>query len=130
MPKSAAPKITDFETNFDAVPVATPDGEVIWADVRIDYLLAGLAPSVNIRVPVPWNEHETAAERKGKALRCARELIDHACRAAGAPEEPDMEDISAAAEERAGLPVALEGLAQEVGLSEPSARPRRRKQGS
>jgi hypothetical protein len=41
MPKPAAPKITDFETTFDAVPVAAGDGEVIWADVRIDYLLAG-----------------------------------------------------------------------------------------
>ena len=81
--KPSTAKITDFETSFDAVPVASAEGEVIWADVRIDYILAGLAPTVTIRVPVPWSERDTPDERKSKALRCARQLIDHACRAAG-----------------------------------------------
>jgi hypothetical protein len=36
MPKIAAAKITDFETSFDAVPVRSSDGDVIWADVRIE----------------------------------------------------------------------------------------------
>jgi hypothetical protein len=40
--KPSLAKITDFETSFDAVPVASVEGEVIWADVRIDYLLSGL----------------------------------------------------------------------------------------
>ncbi|MBA2587942.1 MAG: hypothetical protein H0U98_04880, partial [Alphaproteobacteria bacterium] len=40
-PKPSTAKITDFETSFDAVPVASAEGEVIWADVRIDYILWG-----------------------------------------------------------------------------------------
>src|ERR1700712_1559032 len=49
--KMSSVKITDFETSFDVNPVATPKGEVIWADVRIDYILASLVPRVTIRVP-------------------------------------------------------------------------------
>ena len=118
MPKPAAPKITDFETTFDAVPVAVVGGEVIWADVRIDYLLSGLAPSVVIRVPVPWNESETVEERKGRALRCARELIDHACRAAGVPSEEDSVSPSPAERLDAATPAVLEGIARELGPCE------------
>src|ERR1700754_1736637 len=81
--KPSTAKITDFETSFDAVPVASAEGDVIWADVRVDYVLSGLTPTVTIRVPVPWSERDTSEERKSKALRCARHLIDHACRAAG-----------------------------------------------
>lgn len=86
--KPSAAKITDFETSFDAAPVTTAEGEVIWADVRIDYILAGLTPSVTIRNPVPWREGDTPEARKSMALRCARELIDHACIAAGIPSPP------------------------------------------
>lgn len=127
MPKPAAPKITDFETTFDAVPVAVVGGEVIWADVRIDYLLSGLAPSVVIRVPVPWNESETVEERKGRALRRARELIDHACRAAGVASEEDSVSPSAVERLDAATPAVLEGIAQELGLANPTQQPRRSK---
>ena len=71
--KPSTAKITDFETSFDAVPVASEEGEVIWADVRIDYILSGLTPTVTIRVPIPWTESDTPEERKSKALRCARQ---------------------------------------------------------
>jgi hypothetical protein len=126
--KPSTAKITDFETSFDAVPMASAEGDVIWADVRIDYILAGLTPTVTIRVPVPWTERETPEERKSKALRCARQLIDHACRAAGVSaaetgvDENAVEDVLDAV-----TPAALEGIAQELGLATPTAKPRRQR---
>jgi hypothetical protein len=123
--KPSTAKITDFETSFDAVPVASAEGEVIWADVRIDYILSGLTPTVTIRVPVPWNERDTPEDRKSKALRCARQLIDHACRAAGvgaAETETDGRPVEEILD--AVTPTALEGIAQELGLTTPTAKPR------
>lgn len=126
--KPSTAKITDFETSFDAVPVASAEGEVIWADVRIDYILLGLTPMVTIRVPVPWNAGETADERKSKALRCARQLIDHACRAAGvAAAESEINDSPVEEVLEAVTPTALEGIAQELGLAAPTATPRRQR---
>jgi hypothetical protein len=93
--KPSTAKITDFETSFDAVPAASAEGDVIWADVQIDYILSGLTPTVTIRVPIPWNQRDTPEERNSKALRCARQLIDHACRAAGVgAAETEMDDSS------------------------------------
>jgi hypothetical protein len=113
MIRPSTAKITDFETSFDAAPIASAEGEIVWADVRIDYRLSGLAPRVTIRVPVPWNADESAAQRKAAALRCARELIDHACRAAGVNQgEPETDG-------------ALEGIAQELGLAPPKTAPSR-----
>ena len=126
--KPSTAKITDFETSFDAVPVASAEGEVIWADVRIDYILSGLAPTVTIRVPVPWNERDTPEDRKSKALRCARQLIDHACRAAGVgAAETEIDDSSVEEVLDAVTPTALEGLAQELGLATPTAKPHRQR---
>ena len=124
--KPSTAKITDFETSFDAVPVASPEGHVIWADVRIDYILSGLTPTVTIRVPIPWSERDTPEERKAKALRCARQLIDHACRAAGVAAAESGIDVSPAEEVLDVVtPTALEGIAQELGLATPTAKPRR-----
>jgi hypothetical protein len=120
--KPASAKITDFETSFDAVPVASADGEIVWADVRIAYILSGLAPSVTIRVPVPWDERDTPEARKAKALRCARQLIDHACRAAGAgADELEAGDNPIEEALDAVTPPVLEGLAQELGLAKPTS---------
>jgi hypothetical protein len=126
--KPSTAKITDFETSFDAVPVASAEGEIIWADVRIDYILSGLTPTVTIRVPLPWNERDRTEERKSKALRCARQLIDHACRAAGVG-AAEMEADDSPVEEvlDAVTPTALEGIAQELGLAAPTATPRRQR---
>lgn len=129
MPKPAAPRITDFETSFEAIPVPSADGDIIWADVRIDYILSGLTPSVTIRVPVPWSEQDTQEERKSNALRCARQLIDHACRAAGVPNaEPDPDQDAVADALDAATPTIVEGIVQELGLTSPTSQPRRRKQ--
>jgi hypothetical protein len=126
--KPSTAKITDFETSFDAVPVTSIEGEVIWADVRIDYILSGLTPTVTIRVPVPWNERDTPEERKSKALRSARQLIDHACRAAGVgAAETEIEDSQAEEVLDAVMPTTLEGIAQELGLATPTAKPRRQR---
>ena len=125
--KPSTAKITDFETSFDAVPAATPEGDVIWADVRIDYILSGLTPTVTIRVPVPWSERDTSEERKSKALRCARQLIDHACRAAGVGAADTEIDDSPAEVLDAVTPTALAGIAQELGLTTPTAAPRRQR---
>jgi hypothetical protein len=125
--KPASAKITDFETSFDAAPVVSAEGEVLWTEVRIDYVLAGLAPSVTIRVPVPWRDSDGAEQRRVQALQSARELIDHACRAAGmqAPPEPPVaamiEDV---------VPSALEGLTQELGLARPTTRARKKQAAS
>jgi hypothetical protein len=125
--KPATAKVTDFETSFDALPIATPDGEVLWADVRIDYILSGLKPCVTIRVPVPWSERDTVEERKASALRCARQLIDHACQAAGVrAQELDAED-SVAEVIDAATPSPLQGIAQELGLATPTSHPRRKR---
>jgi hypothetical protein len=113
MIKPSTVKITDFETSFDAAPAASDEGEVLWADVRIDYRLSGLTPKVTIRVPIPWNPNESIAQRKSAALRCARELIDHACRASG---------LHQMAEAESG---PLEGIAQELGLVPPKTAPSR-----
>lgn len=121
--KPSTAKITEFETTFDANPVTGPDGDVIWADVRIDYILSGLFPRVTIRVPVPWNANETIDQRRAKALRCARDLIDHACRASGVgPQESEQPATTSDAigESRSSV---LDGLSQELGLAAPTAQP-------
>lgn len=122
--KPSSAKITDFETSFDAAPVSTPEGDVIWADVRIDYLVSGLTPMVTIRVPVPWRDADSAEARKSLALRCARELIDHACMASGiASPQPPTSGIIQTLEDF--VPSSLEGVAQELGLAKPSTQPKK-----
>jgi hypothetical protein len=126
--KPSTAKITDFETSFDAVPVGSVEGKVIWADVRIDYILSGLTPTVTIRVPIPWTESDMPEDRKSKALRCARQLIDHACRAAGVgAAETGADDSTVEDALDAITPTALEGIAQELGLATPTAKPRRQR---
>jgi hypothetical protein len=113
--KPATAKLIDLKTVLDPEPVPSREGPIVWATVTMEYTLAGLAPTVTISVPVPWLADETADERRAQALRAARQLIDHACRAAGigpmeAADEPSESVIDAV------TPPALEGLAQELGL--------------
>jgi len=125
--KPSSAKVIDLDTAFDAAPVQTVDGLAIWATVTIEYALAGLRPSVNIRVPVPWNENDSHERRRSQALRCARQVIEHACRAVGiGPQEAEssLDAIADAIEEIA--PPALEGVTQELGLAKPTAKPKQR----
>jgi hypothetical protein len=83
---------------------------------------------VTIRVPVAWSPYETVDQRRSKALRGAREIIDHACRASGTdPQETEAADTTAAAVIERFTPRVLEGVTQELGLSEPSAGPKQKK---
>ena len=120
--KPNAATVTDLTTRFEALPVDTAIGPIIWADVEITYSLAGLSPSVNIRVPIPFKAGEADADRKRQALRNARLLIDHACQIGGVPaDKPVSAKLQEAIE--GALPDALQGLTQELGLSKPKAEP-------
>jgi hypothetical protein len=121
--KPAAAKIVDFETTFDASPAPSSEGDVIWADVRIEYILAGLRPTVTIRLPIAWSAQDAPEERKAQALRCARQLIDHACRVAGVPAVDPAPGVGPMGGAAAPL---LEGIAQELGLAEPTTGPAQR----
>jgi hypothetical protein len=94
--------------------------------VTIGYTLAALNPTVSIRVPVPWNDSENPDQRRAQALRYARQLIEHACRAAGVgPQETNVADdrIKNVIE---GITPALQGVAQELGLATPTIEPKQR----
>lgn len=123
--KPATAKIIDLDTSVDVVPVESREGPIVWATVKMEYTLAGLNPLVTICVPVPFKDGDTQDERRAQALRCARQLIEHACRAAGVgPAEPNNEGLAEAVVEGVA-PSALEGIAQELGLSEPTTAPKR-----
>jgi hypothetical protein len=121
-PKPSSAKVVGLDTAFDAGPVESAEGPLIWATVRIVYTLQGLSPDIAIRVPIAWNEQETQDQRRAQALRAARELIDHACRAVAPPEVETVEDIIDAI-----TPSSLEGIAQELGLAAPTSRPKLRR---
>ncbi len=125
--KPSTAKVVDLDAAFDAAPVESAEGPIVWATVTITYILAGLTPAVTIRVPVPWRDSESPDQRRAQALRCARQLIEHACRAAGVvPQdaEPDTDTMDDVIE--AITPTALEGVAQELGLTKPTTRPKAR----
>lgn len=124
--KTNSAKVTDLSTRFETMPVETDAGPVLWADVEITYLLAGLAPTVAIRVPVPFVPGQTEAQRKSEALRQARLLIDHACQVAAIPsEKPVSHSMQETLEEM--LPDSLQGVAQELGLTKPTTKPAKSK---
>ena len=123
--KPSTAKIIDLDTSVDVVPVETREGQVVWATVKMEYTLAGLNPTVTICVPVPFRDGDTQDERRAQALRCARGLIDHACRAAGVgPTEAEPEPLAESMVETVE-PSGLEGIAQELGLAEPTQAPKR-----
>ena len=111
-------KIVDLTTTLDARPKLTASGVVLWASVELVYASPGASPKVTIRVPLPWSPEESEAERSHLALRAARQLIDHACAAM----------TSAQSETPPGIleGTILEGLSQELGISQPTTRPARK----
>jgi hypothetical protein len=121
-PNSA--KVVDIETVLEAVPVETGIGPILWATARIDYAMVGLSPHVDIRVPIPFEPGQSDTERGRQALRNARLLIDHACHSSGIPPEKatpqDFQDFVAEM-----LPASLQGVAQELGITEPTSQPGR-----
>jgi hypothetical protein len=122
-PKPDSVLVTDLDTAFDAVPVEGPEGLVLWATVKIEYVMAGLIPVVTIRAPVLYDPDEPEDRRRSKALRCARQLIDHTCQVAGSvPSEPETQTSAKIIDDI--VPSALEGVAQELGLAAPTTRPK------
>ena len=116
-----AAKVADLSTRFEALPEQTEIGPILWADVEITYVLAGLNPTVAIRVPIPFKEGEVDADRKRQALRNARLLIDHACQVGGVTTDaPVSTKVQDAIEEM--LPASLKGVAQELGLTPPTTK--------
>ena len=111
--KLSPAKISDLTVEIDSIPVETSLGEVAWATVAITYVSGGVEPTLAIRVPVPWEE----LDKEREALSRARQLIDHACtfpglaRPGSSPEL--LEDTT------------LEGLSQELGITEPTHGPAR-----
>lgn len=118
--KPSAAKVIDLDATFDTAPVESREGPLLWATVRIAYTLQGLSPDIAIRVPISWNAQDSQEQRRDQALRAARQLIDHACRAvAPADVESDsLEDI---------IRTPLEGIAQELGLTNPTSHPKPRR---
>jgi hypothetical protein len=115
-------KVVDLDATLDAGPVESSEGSFIWATVRIVYTLEGVSPDIAIRVPISWDEKETPDQRRTQALRAARQLIDHACRAVAPAEVEAVEDVI----DRI-VPPSLEGIAQELGLTDPTSRPKQRR---
>jgi hypothetical protein len=111
--KFPAAKITDLTVEIDAAPVETTLGEVAWATVGIAYVSGDVEPSLAIRVPVPWAE----PDKRREALRRARQLIDHACIF------PGLNAAQPASSPGVLENTVLEGLSQELGISEPKTRP-------
>ena len=125
--KPDSAKVIDLSTRFETLPVDTEVGPVLWADVEITYTLAGLTPTVDIRVPVPFETRDSDAERKSQALRNARLLIDHACQAAGVGRSDFGSRIETIAETLdAAAPFVFEGIVQELGFASPTVKPRRK----
>jgi hypothetical protein len=123
--KPSLAKVADLSTRFEALPEQTEIGSILWADIEITYILAGLNPTVDIRVPIPFVEGQTDAERKRQALRNARSLIDHACQIGGVQADtPVTAKVQTALEEM--LPASLQGIAQELRLTEAVSEPRLR----
>ena len=121
-------KVTDLHTTVEPDTVDTADGPILWATVRMDYTLSGVTPVVTIRVPIPFIDGQSETERRGQALRCARQLIEHACRAAGiGSAEPETEENPFEEAIDSVAPSALQGIAQELGLAKPTRQPRGRK---
>ena len=123
--KPSTAKLVEMQTRLDPEAVPSSVGPVLWATVRLDYVLAGLSPSMTIRVPVAWDKAQTEEERAAHALRNARLLIDHACQHYGAAQEDAAPEPVRATDMM--LPSALEGLTQELGLTKPTTSPGRAK---
>jgi hypothetical protein len=111
--------IVELTTLLDPDLTQSPEGPVRWATVDILYAAGQLRPTVSIRIPVPWAKTDTDDDLRSSALHHARQLIEHAC-----------ETMVPAAPATNGGPgvlegTVLEGLSQELGLSDSVTTPRR-----
>lgn len=110
-------KLIDLQVTFDAQPLPIASGEITWAVVDLTYSASGVGAEMTIRVPVEWDGNASAEAKRDLALRRARELLDHACNA------PGLARAASSKMPPADLTGPLEGLAQELGFSEPTTEP-------
>jgi hypothetical protein len=72
---------------------------------------------MTIRVPIEWDGNASDEAKRDLALRRARDLLDHACNA------PGLARTTSAKMQPGEVVPPLEGLAQELGLSDPTTKP-------
>jgi hypothetical protein len=109
--------LINLQVTFDAQPLPVALGEIAWASVELTYSAVGVGAEIRIRVPIEWDANASDEAKRDLALRRARDLLDHACNA------PGLSRAVSAKMEPAELTSPLEGLAQELGLGEPTAKP-------
>ncbi len=110
-------KLIDLQVTFDAQPVPIAFGEITWAVVDLSYSASGVGAEMTVRVPIEWDGNASDEAKRDLALRRARDLLDHACNA------PGLARVSSSKMPPAEVTNPLEGLAQELGLSEPTTKP-------
>jgi hypothetical protein len=111
-------KLIDLQVNFDAQPLPIAFGEITWASVDLTYSASGVGAEMTIRVPLEWDGNASDDAKRDLALRRARDLLDHACNA------PGLARAASSKMPPADVTSPLEGLAQELGLSEPTTSPK------
>jgi len=112
-------KLIDLQVTFDAQPLPLAFGEITWAMVDLSYSTSGIGAEMTIRVPIAWDGDASEAAKRDLALRRARDLLDHACNA------PGLARAASSKMPPGEVSGPLEGLAQELGLSEPTTTPTR-----
>jgi len=119
-PKLPPSKIVDLKTVLAPNVMLSPSGAIQWATVEILYAAEQFQPTVLIRVPVPWTKDTSDEDLRALALRFARQLIDHAC--VMVPPAAETEGSPGVLEG-----TVLEGVSQELGITDPSTKPRRQR---
>jgi hypothetical protein len=111
-------KLIDLQVTFDSQPLPIAFGEIAWAAVDLSYSASGVGAEMTIRVPIEWDGNASEDAKRNLVLRRARDLLDHACNAPGLARAASSKMVPAE------IASPLEGLSQELGLSEPSVRPK------
>lgn len=111
-------KLIDLQVTFDAQPLPIAFGEITWASVDLTYSASGVGAEMTVRVPIEWDGDASDDAKRDLALRRARDLLDHACNA------PGLARAASSKMPPADVTSPLEGLAQELGLSEPITSPK------
>jgi hypothetical protein len=111
-------KLLDLKVTFYAQPLPIALGEIAWAAVNLTYFANGVGAEMTIRVPVVWDGNASDDAKRDLALRRARDLLDHACNA------PGLARAVSSKMPPAEISSPLEGLAQELGISEPTTKPK------
>jgi len=113
----ARAKLVDLQITFDVQPLPLALGEITWAMVSLTYSAAGVGAEMTIRVPIEWDGNASDDARRDLVLGRARELMENSFNASEFARRAPGKMVAAE------ITSPLEGLAQELGLSEPTAKP-------